>query len=232
MAQQVFSRNGKELYAEYGGKQYARIPVKTHLITDKDTMQDVLKEHVVPQMQAGDVVFISEKAVACTQKRAIPMDEIQPSFPARILCKFVYKNPYGIGLALPETMEMAIQEVGLPRILLAAAASCVGKVIGKRGWFYQVAGEKARGIDGPCDCTLPPYDNYVVLVPDNPDQVAQDAADQLHTPVAIVDANDLGVNILGLSKDAPDIPFLQAMLQDNPLGQGSEQTPIGLIREA
>ena len=70
-------------------------------------------------------------------------------------------------------MEMALQECGTPRILFAAAVSAVGKLFHKRGWFYTIAGYKARSIDGPCDYTLPPYNEYVVLGPAQPDETAQ-----------------------------------------------------------
>ena len=91
------------------------------------------------------------------------MKDIHPRPLARFLCKFVLKTPYGIGLGIPETMEMALQECGTPKILFAAAVSAVGKLFHKRGWFYKIAGYKARSIDGPCDYTLPPYNEYVVL---------------------------------------------------------------------
>ena len=41
-------------------------------------------------------------------------------------------------------MQMAIQEAGLPRILLAAAISAVGKAIGQRGWFYELRPQRER----------------------------------------------------------------------------------------
>lgn len=31
-----------------------------------------------PVLQDGDILFITEKAVACTQKRAIPLKDIHP----------------------------------------------------------------------------------------------------------------------------------------------------------
>ena len=48
----------------------------------------------------------------------------------------------------------------------------------------------------------------------------------------MIDANDLGVNILGVSGPEVDIPLLERLLRDNPLGQSSERTPIGIIRQA
>lgn len=224
------ANEGKSLLIEVEGKQYARIPIKTHVITDKDKLEDVFTTYVKPAAQPGDIAFISEKAVACTQKRAIPMKDIKPRWLARKLCKFVYKNPYGIGLSIPETMEMAFQECGTPRILFASAVSVVGKLFGQRGWFYRVAGDKARSIDGPCDCTIPPYNEYVVLGPLDPDQSARQGSSAVDCPVTVVDLNDLGGNILGVSDPSMDIDWLLKVLADNPLGQSDEQTPIGLIR--
>ena len=221
---------GKELIRTVDNIEYMRIPVKTHIITDADTMEQVVEQYLSPVVEQGDIAFISEKAVSCTQKRAVPLKDIHPRWLATTLSKFVYKNPYGIGLSMPETMEMAFQEVGTPRILLASAVSAIGKLFGQRGWFYRVAGDKARSIDGPCDYTLPPYDEYVVLGPEDPEQVAKDAAKVAGCTVAVVDLNDLGGNILGVSDPALDLEWFKEVVADNPLGQGSEQTPIGIVR--
>ncbi len=223
---------GKELIRTVDGVQYLRIPVKTHLITNEHNMADVILTYAKPVMTEGDTLFISEKAVACTQNRAIPMEDIKPRKLAVTLSRYVTKTPAGIGLGIPETMEMALRECGTLRILFAAFCSVVGKILGKKGWFYHVAGPLARGIDGPTEGTLPPYDHYVVLVPDQPKATAEKLAAALGHPVAIVDINDLGANILGTSKDAPPIPVLEIALGDNPLGQGSEQTPMGVLRLA
>ncbi|MCL2023192.1 MAG: coenzyme F420-0:L-glutamate ligase [Oscillospiraceae bacterium] len=235
---------GKSFLREVDGVSYGRIAVKTHVITNADKLEEVLAQYLKPVLHAGDTVFISEKVVACTQNRAIPMEDIRPTFLARLLCKFVYKNPYGIGLSIPETMQCALDECGIMRILFAAFVSVIGKILGKRGWFYKVAGDKARGIDGPCDCTLPPYNNYVVLTPEAPETVAKKCADFLGVPTAIVDANDLGVDILGYSTTALDAQgtstkllapclsreLIAEIIRDNPLGQSKQQTPFGIIR--
>ena len=48
----------------------------------------------------------------------------------------------------------------------------------------------------------------------------------------IVDANDLGQELLRTSDDLADRKEeLLAMIKDNPAGQGREQTPIVLIRK-
>ena len=95
-----------------------------------------------------------------------------------------------------------------------------------------VAGPKARGIDGPTEGTIPPYDHYVVLTPADPMGTAKRLAQALGHPVAIVDINDLGANILGFSEKSPSMDFLARALGDNPLGQGEECTPMGILRKA
>ena len=222
---------GKELLRTVDGVTYQRIPVKTHLITKADDMNDVVLQYARDKMQDGDILFISEKAVACTQNRAIPMEDIKPRKLAVTLSRYVTKTPAGIGLGIPETMEMALRECGTLRILFAAFCSVIGKLLGRRGWFYIVAGPKARGIDGPTEGTIPPYDHYVVLVPDDPMGTSRQLAKTLGHPVAIVDINDLGANILGFSEKDPSLDQLAKILGDNPLGQSSESTPMGIIRK-
>ena len=222
---------GKRLVRTVDGEDWLRIPVKTHLITKEDDMADVVVRYPKPLMREGDILFISEKAVACTQSRAIPMEDIKPRKLAVTLSRYVTKTPAGIGLGIPETMEMALQECGTPRILFAAFCSVIGKILGKKGWFYIVAGPKARGIDGPTEGTIPPYDHYVVLTPADPMGTTKRLAQALGHPVAIVDINDLGANILGFSEKQPTLDWLARALGDNPLGQGSESTPMGILRK-
>ena len=223
--------DGKNETIEVDGVKYSRLCIRTHVITDKDNIVDVAVKYAKPNLKDGDVLFITEKIVGCTQGRAIPLSEIHPRKLAVFLSKFVLKTPYGIGLAMPETMEMALQECGTARILFAAGVSAVGKLIGKRGWFYKIAGEKARTIDGPCDCTLPPYNEYVSLAPLNPNEVSREISKAIGCGVIITDINDLGGNILGVSSPDMDKDLYVKILKDNPLGQSSEQTPMGIIRK-
>ena len=232
MAEEKYIVNeGKNEVIEVDGAKYRRLCLKTHIITDKDNIIDVAKTYGAPYLEPGDILLITEKIVACTQKRAIPMADIHPRPLAKFLCKFVLKTPYGIGLGIPETMEMALRECGTVKILFAAAVSAVGKLFGVRGWFYQVAGYRARAIDGPCEFTIPPYNNYVVLAPAQPDKVAREISEAIGYPVTITDINDLEGQILGTSDPKMDRDLLVKILKDNPIGQESQQTPMGIIRK-
>ncbi|MBQ3564161.1 MAG: coenzyme F420-0:L-glutamate ligase [Clostridia bacterium] len=228
----VVNENKNEII-EVDGVKYRRLAIKTHVISENDVITDVAVKYVKDLANDGDILFITEKIVGCTQGRAIPLKDIKPRPLAKFLCKFVLKTPYGIGLAMPETMEMALRECGTIRILFAALVSAIGKLIGKRGWFYQIAGERARAIDGPCDCTLPPFNECVSLAPDKPEKVAEEVSNALGgLGVIITDINDLGGNILGAYPSSIDCDLMVKILKDNPLGQSHEQTPMGIIRVA
>lgn len=232
MTNELTPNEGKRDMIEVDGVKYQRLPIKTHLITDQDNIVDVAEQYGKPVLsEPGDVLFISEKCVACTQKRAIPLKDIKPRKLAYKLSAHVTKTPHGIGLGMPETMEYALRECGTLRILFAAFCSVIGKkIFKKKGWFYTVAGYKARSIDGPCHNTIPPYNQYVVLGPLKPDQVAKDIAARLGYRVAIVDINDLEGQILGVSDKSLDKKLYARILKDNPLGQDDQQTPMGIIR--
>jgi len=223
---------GKNLTIEVDGKSYDRLPVKSHVITENDSIPDAVEKYVTQHLMPGDIIFISEKSVACSQKRAIPVKDIKPSRLATTLSRFVYKSPHGIGLSMPETMEMALRECGAVRILFAAFISAIGKLFRVRGWFYRIAGYKAASIDGPTPYTLPPYNECVVLGPEDPDSVAAEVAGRVGCKACVVDLNDLAGKILGASHKDLDKKLLVRILRDNPLGQGSQQTPFGIIREA
>ena len=223
--------SGKKLEIVVEGASWQRLPVKTHIITKDDDITTVVKKYASPHLQSGDILFISERIVAISQGRAYPIKDIHPSWLAKLLVKFVHKSPYGIGLGSPWTMELAIREVGAPRILLGTAAAALTKPFGMRGVFYRVVGNNINAIDGPCDYTLPPYNDYAKLGPAKPGKVAQELSQAIGCDVVIIDANDLGAAVLGTSNAALSGAFCKALFKDNPLGQSTQQTPLCIARK-
>ena len=221
---------GKNLEIIVDGISYARYPIRTHVVTVGDTMEKTLDQYVRSLVVPGDMLFISERICAISQGRAFPIADMKPSWLARMLSKYVLKTKHGIGIGSPYTMELAIREAGTFRILFAAACSAITKPFGLRGVFYHVVGNNINAIDGPCDNTLPPYNGYAKLGPKDPEKLAEKLSGHIGIPVVIIDANDLGVNILGRSTRTPDEAICKAIFKDNPLGQSREQTPIALIR--
>jgi len=221
--------NDKKLTIRVGEITYNRYPIKTHVISDKDRIGEVVQKYAKNFLQEGDFLAISERVVAITQGRAYPIKDIKPSLLAKILVKFVFKPSWGIGIGSPWTMELAIREAGVGRIFLAALASAMTKPFGIRGIFYHVVGKNIAAIDGPCSYTLPPYNQYAKLAPAEPDKVAQSLSDSFKVPVAIIDANDIGVAVLGASSGI-NRELVSAVFKDNPLGQTNEQTPLCIVR--
>ncbi|ANG85756.1 coenzyme F420-0:L-glutamate ligase [Microbacterium aurantiacum] len=228
------ANDGKALTVTLEGASFSRIPIRTRVVMPGDDLDAFIREYAADQVRAGDLLFVTEKIVAITQGRSYLVEEIQPRRLALFLSKYVTRTPYGIGLGMPETMEMALRECGTPRILLAAAVSAVTKAFGRKGDFYRIAGDKARAIDGPTSGTIPPYNKAVVLGPERPREVAQRLKALLGSvcEVAVVDINDLGGNILGSTVDKATERRLLAILKDNPLGQGHQSTPLGIVRTA
>jgi asparagine synthase (glutamine-hydrolysing) len=237
------------------GEVVRRYPLRTDLFAREDDLDEKALSYVDrffaglpeagPEHAAATsgrwYFFISEKIVAITQGRSYFIWDIKVGRPARVLSKYVTRTPAGIGLGSPFTMQLAIEEAGLPRVLYAAAGGAVGKLIGKRGLFYDLVGGDIRAIDGPTEYSVYPANVSAKLAPKDPDDVAArlSAAIRARVPepyrstfggTVVMDANDIGRNALG--KDAPgDGARYEAMFADNPLGQGSEQTPMAVVFE-
>ena len=217
------------LFATLDGTVYARHPVRTHLVTDADDAAEVVRRYATSRVPEIELVAVSERMVAITQGRSYPMSSIRPGRLARFLVRFVTRPGYGIGLGTAETMQLAIGEVGTPRILLAAVVSGLSRPLGVHGLFYRIAGRQAAAIDGPTAYTIAPYNRAATLGPKDPNRAARDISDAIGFPVAVIDANDAGCNALGMT---PGLKrrFIERLFADNPLGQAGEQTPICVVR--
>jgi hypothetical protein len=219
---------GRALHATVDGVVYARHPVRTHLITADDDPLAVVQRHALPLPAATTYLAISERMVAITQGRSHPISGIRPGRLANFLWPHVTQTSYGIGLRSPQTMQLAISEVGPLRILMAAAVSAITRPFGIHGLFYRVAGRRAAAIDGPTSYTIPPYNDAATLGPRDPSGVARSLAAAVGVPVAIIDANDAGCAVLGASPGL-DPGTVERLFADNPLGQAGEQTPIAVV---
>ena len=206
---------------------YARIPVRTHLISAKDDIVEVVARYTREVLEPGDIVVICESPVAVSQGRAIRSASVRPGFLSRVLCRFPKKHG---SLATPQAMQLAIREAGLARVLLGAAAALVGKLLRRPGYFFVVAGHGLATIDDVAG-TIPPYDECVVLGPKDPQKVAKSIGEAIGTHVVIADVNDLRrVDVLGMTEGIT-VDEVKKALEDNPSGNDDEQTPIVILRK-
>lgn len=245
---------GKNIEIAVHGENWNRYPIKTDIFAKGDNYAIKIAksiEKAVPadtklvpdDTQSGGhwYILVSEKIVAISQGRSYFIKDIRPSWWATTLSKYVKKTPHGIGLGSPWTMELAIGEVGLLRILFAALLSVVTKPFGLSGVFYHVAGRQAAAIDGPTSYSLYPSNVSAKLAPKDPQKAAERITTAIKSILAdktlkeqfggavVIDANDLGRHIMGNATDRND-GFFADLMRDNPMGQGSEQTPIVVAR--
>lgn len=246
--------HGKEidLVSQFDNKTYARYPLQTELVSSDTKLDDFVVKYVerffahLPKNELKSAkswnLFISEKIVAISQGRSYFIWDIKPRWSAKFISRFVARTPAGIGLGSPATMELAIREAGLGRILLATLAGALGKLISQKGWFYIVAGADVRAIDGPTEYSVYPANVSAKLPPKDPVTVAEQLSDAIrHAKIAdkykkmfsgtvVIDANDIGRNVLG--KDASgEAEKFEEMFADNPLGQARQCTPLSIVVE-
>jgi F420-0:gamma-glutamyl ligase len=224
---------GKPLSIKVGKEKYARLPIHTRLIKPGDDMVKFVVSYAKKHIKPGDIIVFSEKATAVAQGRAYHVDSVKVSPLAKFLVKYVSKSDKGIGISSPQTFQLAIEECGTPRIILAAFCAGITKPFGIKGVFYHIAGEKAALIDGAAEYVMPPYNKYVSKGPIYADELCQEIASILdnEVSVAIVDINDYGGRVVGRSDKKIDKNKITSIMGDNPLGQSSEQSPIGILRK-
>jgi len=222
---------GKNLIIEVGGKKWARYPIKTHFILEKDSLDEVVKKYVLPNVQAGDIVVLGQKIISIFQKRIVYKKDLKVGFWANFLSRFASKTPYGFSVGNPLKMQVAINLAGLPRILFAGLIGTVSKIFGRKGDFYRLAGHQISEIDGFYDKAFSEYGQMGILGPKDCSKICQDLKDRYNISCVIVDVNDIGGKVLGESFDLKDKSQLVLdILKDNPAGQLAQLTPIIVIR--
>ena len=202
------------------------LPIRTHLLTELDDPVEVVRRYVVPHAQPGDIVTIGESPLAIMQGRFIHPSEIHPGWLATRLCYLFLPTS---SLATACGLQTLVDIVGPVRVFVAFVAGAIGKLFGQPGFFYRVAGDQARLIDDVTG-TLPPYDKFIVLGPNNSQGIVDQIQRETGLSAAIVDVNDLkAVKILAATSDL-SINFLKQALITNPAGNADEQTPVVLLR--
>ncbi len=204
------------------------LPVKTHLLGVLDDPARVLEHYCGDLIQPGDVLTIGETPLAVMQGRYHHPETVEPSMLSRLLCRVFHPTS---SLATACGLQTLIDIVGPARVLCAWLGGFALKVVGSNGGFYRLAGPQARLIDDVTG-TTPPYDQTLVLGPEEPERFCERMTAALGVAVAVVDVNDLGrVKVLAASRGS-DLPLIERALRPNPAGNANERTPLVLIRPA
>ena len=203
------------------------LPVRTRILTEKDNIVDALAQYAADSIGPNDVVCVAESVVAITQGRVIRPEELQPGILARVMCRFV---PQKGSMSSVYGMQAAMNVEGEWRMLFAMVAGMLGKVVGRHGLFYELAGAEAALVDDVTG-TMPPFDKHIVYGPDKPDEVALTIKQRFGCyGAAVADVNDLKRSaVLGITPGL-DANRLAQILIDNPFGNASQMTPIVIVK--
>lgn len=228
-----YANEGKQVVISASGRTYARHAIATHFVQIGESYIELVEKYVKPIYEPGDILFSSEKVIALCQRRIVTEEEVRPGIWAGILSRFVRQTPAGPGMGLPMKMQFAINYCGLGRVIWAAVCAGLDTLHGVHGTFYKMLGREIRGLDGFYGEDISEYEHIGIRIPSEPDKVCDEVWQKTGVVMAIVDANDLGIELLGRSAQLQSWSEIRllSLVADNPAGQRRQFTPFILVRE-
>jgi hypothetical protein len=223
----------RSLTSTLNGRTFHRLPVRTHLVQLGENYVDVVGKYTEGVLQPGDILACSEKFIGICQKRVVHESEVEASWLAKLIARFVVKYKDDVGWENPKKIQVAINEAGWLRSLLAVVVGGVMKFVFQQpGWYYRIMGKDIEAIDGFNPIAIPPFNEYATLAPAEPDIVSEKIKARTGAEVIVIDASNIAIHILGRSSGVKynDAELVQ-ILAGNAMGQGREQTPILVLRE-
>lgn len=245
---------GRELAVGMAGASWLRFPVRTRVLGPADRFADTIAWYVAElvaalardgryrrQLSRPWYLAVAAKPLAVAQGRVRPLWEVRPGWWARRISGFVRERSWR-GLGNPWTMQLAIDEVGLRRLLFAAAVAACGRAVRRRGVFDRLAGARAHAVSGPVEGSVYPANVAVAAAPEEP----ADAAGQLLAAAraalpeelaaalagcGIVAADGSVPRVLGTAGDAA-ADFYAAACADDPMGGRGAGTPAVVVLPA
>ncbi|HEY3501392.1 MAG TPA: hypothetical protein VGN37_01250 [Actinocatenispora sp.] len=234
---------GRDLTTTVDGARWLRFPVRTRTLRAGDPFAATLAWYVgeLVTSACGEDRFrrrfrrswylvVAAKPLAVAQGRVRPLWDVRPSWWARRVSTFVRDRSWQ-SLGNPWTMQLAIEEVGLRRVLLAAAAGAGGRLVRRRGVFDRVAGEPVRQVTGPVELSVYPANVAVAAAPRDPQRALDDLVAAVRTglrdevagglaggAVVATDRAGGGCRVVAVTGDRP-ASFYAAACADDPLGR-------------
>lgn len=206
---------------------YKILPVPTRILTIHDDIVEAIKEYGADKIDENDVVCVAESVLAITQGGAKRAEEFKPGFWAKNLSQLF---PSKGSISTWQSMQALIDAEGSAKVVFAVFAGFIAKCFGISGVFYRLGGYQARLIDDITG-TMPPYDKHIVYGPVDPSGVSEKITKELGCyGAAIADVNDLKRSCVLAASNGVNASEVEQILIDNPFGNGSQKTPIVVIK--
>lgn len=212
---------------------YERIAIKTHKIHFGEDLFHIIQRYVLPVAKKDDWIILSEKVVSVCQNNVRHIDTVKAGFLAKLIVRFVKKYPNDIGYSRPEKMQVAVELAGRTRIILGIIIGGLFKLIGIRGLFWIIAGNRISEIDGFNPDAMEPYQTHAILPPKNPTELSRTLKNKSGHGISIIDGNNINVKVISAVPHTLTLSKaeIREALLDNPMGQDDEMTPIVLLRK-
>ena len=177
------------------------------------------------------IVTVASSVLTMCEGTLMWTGTFQPSRLARFLGPYTghgtgtFVHWYSYPMEAAWKVQAYLELAGTLRVLLGAAATVLGKLLHRKGWFYDVVGPVAKAVDSD---KVMPYDGCLVPGPLNV-ETSLDALARTGAQVAIVDVNDLyGAEVIAATRGI-DRDWLKRSLEDNPAGNDDSMTPIVVV---
>ncbi len=115
------------------------IPVRTPLVRPGDDLVAIVTRAIRGIARPGDVVAVSESAVAIAQGELVAAEYVRPSKLAFAISRRA--DPMAT-ISQPESMQLVIDRVGRWKVIYATLLALVARPFGRRGAFYRGAWAK------------------------------------------------------------------------------------------
>ncbi|HWQ21782.1 MAG TPA: hypothetical protein VN478_03555 [Clostridia bacterium] len=211
------------------GTAAVRHNVYTGLLTEATDLSSIVDR--VHEEHPTGVVTIASSVMTMCEGTLMWIGTFKPSRLARFLGPYTghgngaFVHWYSYPKEAAWKVQAYIELAGAFRVMLGAAATVLGKLLHRKGWFYEVVGPVAKAVDSD---KVMPYD--ACLVPGPLDVEASIAAlARKGARISVVDVNDVfGAEIVA-STEGVDGDWLERSLEDNPAGNDDSMTPIVVV---
>ncbi len=211
------------------GSSFDRLLYRTRVLRPGDQVQRLVDQVLLPDLLPGDIMLLSSRAVSACQGRLLPLASAESSRLAVALSAIWRRLASEAPLGCPAVMQAALEQDGVATMAGSVLSHFWRKARGEAAAYPRSGFRGLLRTGSPTDLAL--YRGQLILPPRSPEQLVTELWKRTGYRAAIVAVRQPGeVQIAALSPGlSPE--YIRALVLDNPLGAGDQQTPIAILRK-